>query len=69
MSQAQPNSRTRCPQNLPYIRTIPFGSSSTGLMYLQRHYVFGIELLDLEITLRFDCQIIIRLQHMLNRVE
>ena len=66
MFQAQPNSPTRCPQNLPYIRTIPFGSSSTGLVYLQLHYVFDIELLDLKMALKFDCQIEIRLQHMFN---
>ena len=69
MFQAQPNSRIQGPQNLPYIRTIPFGSNSTGLMYLQRHYVFGIELLDLKIALKFDCQIVIRLQHITNMVE
>ena len=66
MFQVQPNSRIQCPQSLPYIRTIPFGSNSTGLMYLQRHYVFGIELLNLKIALKFDCQIVIRLQHMFN---
>ena len=58
MFQAQPNSRIQGPQNLPYIRTIPFGSNSTGLMYLQRHYVFGIELLDLKIAVN----LIVKLQ-------
>ena len=69
MFQAQPNSRYQGPQSLPYIRTIPFGSNSTGLMYLQRHYVFCIELLDLKIALKFDCQIVIGLQHITNMVE
>ena len=54
MSQAQPNSQIRGPQNLPYIRTNPFGRTPMGLMYLQQHYVFGIELLDLKIVVRFQ---------------